>query len=167
MVSVLMRTAVAAWLILLAGQSPALAWRDGPPPLPGARLVALACHWDYARLCPGIAPGDGRILRCLSDQREALSPPCYWSLAAAAAIEACAGDYQRYCADVVPGAGRGITCLQANRDRLSPTCHRTLRAAAPHLFGRLYAGRSATPPLREEGPPPANEPPDLSGAPLK
>ena len=35
-----------------------------------------ACQGDAKKLCPGVAPGDGRILECLAKQKSSLSDPC-------------------------------------------------------------------------------------------
>jgi hypothetical protein len=38
--------------------------------------VAEACKDDAAKLCPGIEPGEGRILKCLMQHKEELSERC-------------------------------------------------------------------------------------------
>ena len=35
-----------------------------------------ACRADYSRYCSGIAPGGGRVRKCLSDNYASLSPAC-------------------------------------------------------------------------------------------
>jgi len=35
-----------------------------------------ACKADFEKLCPGVQPGGGRPLQCLSKQLDALSPEC-------------------------------------------------------------------------------------------
>lgn len=35
-----------------------------------------ACEPDYRRLCNGVMPGGGRVLKCLSDNAPLLSEPC-------------------------------------------------------------------------------------------
>ena len=35
-----------------------------------------ACQGDAKKLCPGVAPGGGRILECLAKQKGSLSDPC-------------------------------------------------------------------------------------------
>jgi len=42
--------------------------------------VAQACEGDAAKLCPGIEPGEGRILKCLLEHKEELSDGCSTSL---------------------------------------------------------------------------------------
>jgi len=36
----------------------------------------LACKDDFAKYCPGVKPGGGRIVACLSKQKDRLSPDC-------------------------------------------------------------------------------------------
>jgi hypothetical protein len=35
-----------------------------------------ACRDDFQKLCPGVSPGGGRILGCLSKQKDKLSDAC-------------------------------------------------------------------------------------------
>lgn len=42
--------------------------------------VAAACKDDAAKFCPGIEPGEGRILKCLLEHKEELSEPCRKSM---------------------------------------------------------------------------------------
>jgi hypothetical protein len=51
-------------------------------PSPGRGDLAMACGPDIARLCRGVPPGGGRIVRCLTTQPAALSPMCRVHLAA-------------------------------------------------------------------------------------
>ena len=54
--------------------------QSGPSPVRGD--LAMACGPDIARLCRGVPPGGGRIVRCLTTQPAALSPMCRVHLAA-------------------------------------------------------------------------------------
>ncbi|WP_291516469.1 cysteine rich repeat-containing protein [Bdellovibrio sp. ArHS] len=51
-------------LINLLTTGVALAQGDGP------------CQEDVKKLCPDVQPGDGRIKKCLKDNRENLSQAC-------------------------------------------------------------------------------------------
>jgi hypothetical protein len=43
---------------------------------PAVRAAVSACMADRGRLCSGVTPGGGRIVHCLADRSEALSPGC-------------------------------------------------------------------------------------------
>lgn len=95
------------------------------------REVRAACAPDYFRLCRDVMPGGGRILACMNQNADKLSPRCFqaltaWGLAAANAFRACLPDAERFCAHVPPGMGRGLACLMQNADKLSPACRDAL-----------------------------------------
>jgi hypothetical protein len=50
----------------------------------GTTRAALreVCLEDYKRLCSAVARGGGRILKCMMDNSDKLSPPCRASLGA-------------------------------------------------------------------------------------
>jgi Cysteine rich repeat len=68
------RGLIAAVMILpaLAGLSKARAQQGGDIP-PQARK---ACMADYRKLCPGVRPGEGRVVACFEEHREKLSAGC-------------------------------------------------------------------------------------------
>lgn len=55
-----------------------------PPMRPRVALAILRiCDADQRSLCPGVEPGAGRLLSCLSDNAASLSPRCYAALSGA------------------------------------------------------------------------------------
>ena len=46
------------------------------PWLPDVRAAVRACMADQSRLCADVAPGNGRIIRCLARQPDRLSTAC-------------------------------------------------------------------------------------------
>jgi len=89
--------------------------------------MMAACRGDYFRHCPMVMPGGGRIIACLSEVIDQISPDC---AALVATASTCAPDVKQFCADVQPGDGRMQTCLIAHRERLSGPCAATLATAA-------------------------------------
>jgi len=86
-----------------------------------------ACRMDYFRHCPAVMPGGGRIIACLGEVIDQISPNC---AALVSTASTCAPDVRQFCADIEP-RGDGIrNCLIANRERLSEPCAATLAEAA-------------------------------------
>jgi len=81
-----------------------------------------ACAADAARLCPHVAPGHGRIFRCLRVREHALNDVCYKAIQVAWTIRVCRVDAYRLCSHVAPGEGRVIGCLERNEPKLNPSC---------------------------------------------
>jgi len=59
--------------------------------IPEIRTVIRACAADRSRLCADVAPGQGRIFRCLADRPDRLSPGCATAMANASTALASAG----------------------------------------------------------------------------
>ncbi len=89
--------------------------------------VAEACRADAKQFCGDIAPGHGRVMRCLSDNRDRLSAPCRAKIDEAHARHPCAQDAGRLCADVRPGKGRVARCLKQKEADLSAECRAHLQ----------------------------------------
>lgn len=47
------------------------AWAQQP-----TQAELAACMPDFKKLCSGVQPGGGRVLACLSKQKEQLTPDC-------------------------------------------------------------------------------------------
>jgi hypothetical protein len=41
-----------------------------------AKSLASICRSDYDRLCKGVMPGGGRVVACLAEKAESLTPDC-------------------------------------------------------------------------------------------
>ncbi|RTL72826.1 MAG: hypothetical protein EKK41_02650 [Hyphomicrobiales bacterium] len=59
--------------------------------IPEVRAAVNACMSDRDRLCSEVAPGGGRIVRCLAGQADRLSPPCNAAMVKASAALKSAG----------------------------------------------------------------------------
>jgi hypothetical protein len=118
--------------LLLAGLAAlaAAACAHSPP----ATVASDVCAQDAARLCPGVAPGEGRVLRCLRSKEVELTPACQLVVTApqetlAEAGEACRMDANRLCPDMRPGDGKLMDCLRSRWDLLFPGCREAMWAA--------------------------------------
>jgi hypothetical protein len=85
------------------------------------------CKEDREKLCKDVKPGQGRIIKCLKENEDKLSPVCksHFEKKTAEAKEnhgKCKEDRKKFCKDVKPGEGRIIKCLKDNLDKLAPDC---------------------------------------------
>jgi hypothetical protein len=99
----LILTAVTALPALVATSNVVLAQSAPPPNLTQAEIEAIihnpavhaavsACSDDRFRLCGGVFPGGGRVLRCLAANAEKVSPGCRSAIDSAAQSVAAARD---------------------------------------------------------------------------
>ncbi|KAI7844989.1 hypothetical protein COHA_001355 [Chlorella ohadii] len=98
--------------------------------------LATACHKDVKERCHGVAPGSARVIACLQEQREQLSPQCASRLfqhevRLAEDIDfkyplrqACVVEIELLCRDVPHGHARVVRCLQDNieSEEMSDEC---------------------------------------------
>jgi hypothetical protein len=73
-----LKVAFAVFLITLAFASGSAIADD-----PGKGAVRQACQADYKTFCTGVQPGGGRIVACLQQNFDKLSPGCQQALTAA------------------------------------------------------------------------------------
>jgi hypothetical protein len=86
-----------------------------------------ACKDDVAKLCPGVQPGEGKILSCLKEHKSEVSPGCTSYLKQVgqqmkAVSDACEQDVEKYCWDTPMGKGGIANCLKKHSADLSPDC---------------------------------------------
>jgi len=89
--------------------------------------VGDACADDVRSYCADVAPGQGRVLKCLAANQGSLSPQCQGIVQGAREKlsefqKACGGDTKRFCKGIPPGQGRILACLKSKEAELSPTC---------------------------------------------
>ena len=70
--------------LLFAGAALAALWATGAAAQQASQL-RQACAADYQQFCPGVQPGGGRILQCMRQHADQLSPDGRTALADAAA----------------------------------------------------------------------------------
>lgn len=121
--------------LLLAGLA-AAALLAGPA---GAQSSEAPCAADAERLCPAVGATRAEQMKCLRENRDALSETCRSAIVdpasrRAEAGDACGEDANRLCPDVQPGRhGTGMmNCLRQQEGQLSDEC----RAALEALPGR-------------------------------
>jgi len=88
---------------------------------------SFACMEEIEKYCKEIAPGKGRLLACLDENRSNLSPVCLGKVdqTKARLLEArqlCAADIDRFCPGIEPGEGRLLKCLKEKLNLLAPSC---------------------------------------------
>ncbi|GFH23194.1 uncharacterized protein HaLaN_20773, partial [Haematococcus lacustris] len=91
--------------------------------------LAEACYDDRQRFCSTVQPGSARVIRCLTNQRDKLSPVCRATLFDEEVRfsenidfqypmkEACRSELTKFCKDVPHGNARAIRCLQDNKNK--------------------------------------------------
>lgn len=97
-----------------------------------------ACKAEIEKLCTGIAPGGGRIVKCLQSHESELSDGCKAVLAKLRSVTpamgkgggswwgVCEADVQKYCSTVEIGEGRMAKCLKQHGSQLTKECKTTL-----------------------------------------
>lgn len=85
------------------------------------------CNEDIAKYCGDVQPGEVRIARCISENKDNLSVECREAITqvrqdAEAIFVSCHEDQNKFCADVEPGQGRIMRCMREHREQLSDQC---------------------------------------------
>lgn len=86
------------------------------------------CKDDIEKFCKDVKPGQGRILTCMREHENELSPVRKDHVLATREkaqcfVKACKGDISKYCQDIKPGCGRIINCLRQHESELSVDCN--------------------------------------------
>jgi cysteine rich repeat protein len=107
------------WSALLGAGVLLTAWVVRAEPVPGK-----ACKADLEKACPGIEPGQGRILACLEGKTDQLSQACKDDVSKKfnALYKACRPDAEKLCPGVEMGGGKLLQCLGDNEKTLSSSC---------------------------------------------
>jgi hypothetical protein len=95
--------------------------------------VAKPCAGDIAKFCKGLKPGEGRIAKCLKDNKDKLSTECKAHVEKEKETlkevnKACEDDVTMFCAGVKPGAGL-VKCLKEHKAELSSKCQEGMTKA--------------------------------------
>ena len=111
------------------------------------RLTGAPCVADLDRLCPGIQPGNDRLLVCMREHVRDVSFPCLVTLAKFAEVrrslkEECSAHLREQCASVERGGGKFGACLRSAVASLSDTCKEALARAVRRARASPNGGRS-------------------------
>lgn len=98
--------------------------------------LSEACKADAENVCKGVERGQGRIMRCLAENKEKLSSACQAEIVQVQSDHPCMKDVERLCKGVQHGEGRIMECMKQHQDELSPECK-------AHHSERMGAGRPA------------------------
>jgi Cysteine rich repeat len=95
------------------------------------------CAADRKTYCSGLAIGGGRIVNCLIENADKVSPVCRKHVdavkSASRAWDSCEADIKSFCHGVAQGSGRILACLNGNQDRISKPCLGGLKQAEEAL----------------------------------
>jgi hypothetical protein len=88
------------------------------------------CQTDLAKFCKDIKPGEGRLLKCLEENKSALSDTCKTGLTAGREKRKkammkknpCAADIEKFCKDIERGEGKIMKCLKEHDSELTDGC---------------------------------------------
>lgn len=85
------------------------------------------CAKDRETLCSGIEPGDGRVAKCMKENKEKLSTECKAHREKMKEVmkgvkEACQDDVEKFCGDVKKGGGLIMRCMKKHKAELSEGC---------------------------------------------
>src|SRR5262249_25614951 len=58
---------------------------------------AEACKADAQKVCQGVQPGEGRVLNCLADNKDKVSPACRQKIEEGERKHPCYEDSRRFC----------------------------------------------------------------------
>jgi hypothetical protein len=111
------------------------------------------CQADVQKFCKDIKPGDARIMHCLKEHHDQLSPACkakgdemhkgmmemkkeMGHDMMEKNHEACKADREKFCKDVKPGGGKIMECMKAHKAELSKDCQAMHEKMKEHMMER-------------------------------
>jgi hypothetical protein len=102
----------------------AAGWLLGSAPARAAPNTAVqACRSDFTKFCSDVEPGGGRIVACLKQHQNDLTPACKSTVDQ---LAGCGDEVRRICG-TASGRSELQECMKTHSNEFSATC----RAAAP------------------------------------
>ena len=89
------------------------------------------CRAEVDKLCQGVQPGEGRLVKCLKEHDADLSDACRAYINLISQYMACMDDSVRLCPGMEPGGGRSMQCLRTHMTDLSTECKLELKKIRP------------------------------------
>ena len=97
------------------------------------KISGAVCVADLKKLCPGVEPGNRRLLNCMREHIHELSSPCLMRLAKFAEVREarldCGDHIRQQCGNVEQGEGKLAACLKSAIATLSDSCQAALSQA--------------------------------------
>jgi hypothetical protein len=95
------------------------------------------CAADVKQFCSSVEKGGGRIMKCLHENNDKLSPACKESNAKMKEDmkemkAACHEDVEKFCGDVHGGKGRIVKCMKEHKSELSAGCKTEVEQMKEH-----------------------------------
>jgi hypothetical protein len=119
------------------GQGP----HEGGGPQAGAGpTMGAACKADLEKLCAGVDPGEGRLIKCLKEKESQVSAECKasWDKMKDERKDrrqemrvACGGDAEKHCPGMKPGDGQLMKCMKEKEAQLSAGCKAAMSEMGP------------------------------------
>jgi Cysteine rich repeat len=126
-----------AFLLVLTGLPPAAGAAEDSGTQALMREAWRDCAADRKAYCSGVAIGGGRIVNCLIENADKVSPVCRKHVdavkSASRVWDSCEADIKSFCQGVAQGSGRILACLNGNQDRISKPCLTGLKQAEEAL----------------------------------
>lgn len=106
----------------------------------GGPMMGAACKADLDKLCAGVEPGEGRLMKCLKEKESQVSAECKasWDKMKDERKDrrqemraACGGDVEKHCPGMKPGDGQLMKCMKEKEAQLSAGCKAAMSEMGP------------------------------------
>ncbi len=99
------------------------------------------CSEEITKFCKDIRPGGGRIILCLKNHENELTPVCKDKIQAIVkrvenAKQLCANDIEKFCKGVQEGEGRIARCLGEHATEISAACREQIEWVKAKTTGK-------------------------------
>ncbi len=112
----------------------------GGPHAGAGPMMGAACKADLEKLCAGVEPGEGRLIKCLKEKESQVSAECKasWDKMKDERKDrrqemraACGGDAEKHCPGMKPGDGQLMKCMKEKEAQLSAGCKAAMSEMGP------------------------------------